>query len=169
MKKAVAAITARRTHRFAIVGVGNAAISFGVLNLAFYMLHVGKIPASIIATTCALIFSFVMNRNFVFGDHSQKAHKQAVPFVIVTITGTLLVLNTVYIITLNLLQGHEQPLIDLVHSLTGVTLHANFIDINVSTVVGAVFAMVWNYNGYRLFVFKGVKEQSNVEEESDRA
>lgn len=143
-----------RVIRFVAVGTANAAISLGVLNLMFYKFHHGKVVSSIIATSCALIFSFILNRNFVFADKSRRIHKQALPFVIVTVSGSLLVLNLVYIMALRLLNNHEQPIINIVHSLTGIDFSKNFVDINLATALGAVVAMLWNYNGYRLFVFK---------------
>lgn len=148
----------KRVLRFLVIGMCNAAISFGILNLSYYKLHQTKIVSSIIATSCALIFSFIMNRGFVFADKTKKAHQQLPSFIIVTITGSLVVLNLVYILSLQLLKGHEHLIIDPVKSLTAVSLKKSFVDINISTIIGAVVAMVWNYNGYRLFVFKGKGE-----------
>ena len=144
-----------RIARFAVVGVCNALLSFGLLNLMFYTFHQGKIVSSIVATTCALIFSFYMNRGFVFSDKNSKVRKQLPAFVIVTVTGSLLLLNLVYILSIKLLAGHEQVFISPIRALTGISFRRSFIDINVSTVIGAAAALFWNYNGYRLFVFKG--------------
>lgn len=143
--------------RFVLVGFGNAVISFGILNYCFYILDQSKIVSSVIATSCALLFSFVMNRNIVFADKSRKIHKQIVPFVIVTVSGSLLVLNAIYILMLSLLSGRETLIINVINNITGVVFSKSFIDINVSTAVGAVVAMAWNYNGYRIFVFKGAR------------
>lgn len=141
------------------MGVTNAAISFGVLNALYYGFGQGKITASIIATGLALLFSFAMNRVFVFADTSRSAHVQFIPFALVTISGSFIVLNAVYIISLQLLQGNEQPIINALQSVTGLTASASFVDINLSTVFGAIAAMFWNYNGYRLFVFKSSSGQ----------
>lgn len=143
-----------RIFRFVIVGVANATLHFSILNATFYLLNQGKLVSSIIATVCAVTFSFVMNRNFVFADKSTRAIKQLVLFIIITLTGMLLIHNAAYALTLNLLNNNEQFIVDIVHTITGVTLSNDFVDINVSTVVGAIFAMVWNYNGYKWFVFK---------------
>jgi hypothetical protein len=83
--------------------------------------------------------------------------------VVVTVSGSLLVLNGVYILSLALLKGHEAGLINLAKDLTGLKFSKSFIDINLSTVAGAVVAMIWNYNGYKWFVFKGHIEHA-VEE-----
>lgn len=152
-----------RIVRFAVVGVCNAAISFGVLNLAYYHLHQGKITSSILATSCALAFSFVMNRGFVFGDKTKRAYRQLPVFVIVTVTGSLLLLNAVYILSIRLLNGHERIITVPIHTVTGVMLSRSFVDINVATVIGAIAALIWNYNGYRWFVFKGKHSREEQE------
>ncbi len=160
-----------RIARFAATGLANAAISFGLLNLCFYHFKLSKIVASIIATSCALLFSFILNRNFVFLDKSRRARRQLVPFVLVSVSGSLVVLNLVYAGVVSILARHDQWLIGLVHSTTGITLAESFVDINLATVVGAVVAMVWNYNGYRIFVFKGAPHsllQAGVNEDGSQ-
>ena len=145
----------RRILRFAAVGAANAAISFGVLNLCFYKFEQSKILSSLIATASALIFSFALNRLFVFADRSRRVHQQFVPFAIVTISGSLIVINLVYILMLHILDGHETVLLRIIEDITRVKLSQSFLEINLSTVIGAIVAMVWNYNGYKWFVFKG--------------
>jgi putative flippase GtrA len=156
-----------RIARFVVVGVTNAAISFGLLNLCFYALGQSKIISSVIATAVALLFSFAMNRLFVFADKSRAVHQQFLPFAIVTISGSFLILNMVYIAGLRLLEGNEYIIINTVHAVTGILLAESFIDINVSTVLGAIAAMFWNYNGYRLFVFKGKKPEEHYVEANE--
>lgn len=146
-----------RIARFVVVGIANATLHFSILNASFYLLNQSKIVSSIIATIFAVMFSFVMNRNFVFADKSTRAVKQLVLFVVITLLGMLLIHNAAYAISLRLLNNNEQFIIDIVKTLTGIKLSQDFVDINVSTVIGAIFAMVWNYNGYRIFVFKDSK------------
>ena len=154
-----------RAARYVIIGLCNAAISFGILNIAFYKLHQSKILSSIIATTCALLFSFLMNRVFVFNDREKKARQQLPAFVIVTITGSILVLNIVYILSLRILSGNEELISKPIAALFGISLSSNFIDINMSTVFGAIVAMFWNYYGYKRFVFKGQRQALDVTQE----
>ena len=149
--------------RFVIIGICNAIISFSVLNIVFYKIHLSKIVASLIATTCALVFSFFLNRLFVFKDKSRKARKQIPAFIVVTISGSIVVLNLVYILSLRILKGNEHYLINSVDSILGIRLSNNFIDINLSTLIGAIVALFWNYNGYRLFVFKKVDNDATKE------
>lgn len=120
--------------------------------------------SSIIATTCALLFSFALNRSFVFADKSKRVHQQFVPFAIVTISGSLVVINIVYIIMLHVLDGHEGWIVSLLATVTRLKFSKSFVDINLSTLIGAMVAMIWNYNGYRLFVFTGQKPAKGAEE-----
>lgn len=166
MKK-ITQLLSNRIARFIVVGLANATISFGILNITFYKFHQGKIVSSIIATTCALIFSFILNRHYVFSDKSRRIHRQLALFVVVTISGSLLLLNMVYVLTLKILNGHEDQIIRLAKNISGITFTKNFIGINLSTVVGAIAALVWNYNGYRLFVFKGSKLPHEVAEDEE--
>jgi putative flippase GtrA len=153
-----------RILRFIIVGTCNALISFGLLNFSFYVLGQNKIISSLIGTSCALIFSFILNRSYVFNAKTDSARRQILPFTLVTISGSLILLNIIYYIFVTLLSGHGARLTELLNSSTGLHLEQSFIDINLSTAIGAIFALVWNYNGYRLFVFKSNNEAFNNEE-----
>ncbi|HUS25920.1 MAG TPA: GtrA family protein [Nevskiaceae bacterium] len=153
-----------RTVRFALVGIGNTAVNFAILNFAFYVLNQGKIVSSIIATSCAVAFSFALNRNFVFAHKTGKALHQLILFVVVTVSGVMLVQNAVFALGVRLLPGHETPLINLVESLAKLRLSPDFIDVNLSNAVASLAVMFWNYNGYRLFVFKQEEEQSVISE-----
>lgn len=163
IKGRLKAIVAFRVLRFVVVGVGNTALNFAILNFAFYGLHESKLVSSFIATTCAVIFSFIMNRSFVFLDKDRPA-KKLVLFIAVTVSGVLLVQNTIYAFGLHLLSHHEAGVITLVHDLIDIKLSRNFVDVNLSTVVAALFVMIWNYNGYRIFVFNGERYGNEVVE-----
>lgn len=149
----VKTIFAARLTRFVVVGLGNTALNFLVLNFAFYALHQSKLRASLIATSCAVALSFVLNRNFVFMDKTRPL-RQLVLFVLVTVGGVLVVQNSVYALGIAALRGHEAWLLG---SLRGIGLHVSrdFVDINLSNCLASLVVMVWNYNGYRWLVFKG--------------
>lgn len=155
-----------RVTRFVIVGVSNTALHFSILNFSFYVLGQSKIVSSLIATMCAVTFSFVLNRSFVFASKDTRPAQQLALFVVVTLSGMLLIHNAVYAFSLALLSNWDQQLSTILHTVLGISFSKDFIDINVSTVMGAMVAMVWNYNGYRLFVFKDKKQH---EEESETA
>jgi len=139
IKTLLSQVLSQRVLRFAIVGAFNTLVNFIILNISFYELGISKISSNIVATSCALIISFYLNRNFVF---AHKGHwlKQFLTFAIVTAIGTLAINNLVYIVALHLLKS----------------VSSDFIQINGSAVIATLFSMVWNYTGYRLIVFKKV-------------
>lgn len=146
-------LTENQKIRFGIVGISNTLLNFVVLNFAFYFLKTNKIVSSVIATICAVSISFFLNRNFVF-KHKGRSIIQPLLFVGVTLSGVLVMQNSVYALFVFILRDHSYALIEFVHSTTGIILTKDFVDINLSNLIASLFAMVWNYNGYRLFVFK---------------
>jgi len=154
--------------RFLMVGASNAVLHFSVLNASFFFLHQSKIVSSIIATIFAMTYSFILNRNFAFKSKNHHLTTQAIAFIVVTLSGMLFVHNAVYIAVLWLLEHDSIGITLAIEKITNGVLTADFIDINLSTLLGAIFAMVWNYNGYRLFVFKNHSE-ADGEKKDDRA
>lgn len=152
-----------RIARFLIVGFSNAMLHFAVLNTAFYAFDYSKIGSSIIATVCAVTYSFFLNRSFVFKnkDGQYLLLREAALFALVTLTGMLIIHNLTYAGFIAMIAGREQGLINLTKLTTGILLTKDFVDINLGTVVGAAVAMVWNYNGYRLLVFRRNKTENN--------
>lgn len=145
----------RRIVRFVLVGLSNTLVNFIILNAAFYLLGVNKIAANLIATTCALLYSFVLNRTFVFA-HTGHWLKLFIRFVTVTAAGTLLLNNAVYILALQLTGGTISiSLSRFLHGL-GLPISPDFVHINLSSVIATCFSMMWNYTGYRFIVFREV-------------
>ena len=144
--------SSHRIVRFALVGLSNTLVNFVILNAAFYLLGVHKIAANIIATSCALVYSFILNRTFVFA-HTGRWFKLFIRFAAVTAVGTLLLNNAVYIIMLQFTNGAvSTSLSRLLHGF-GLPLSPDFVHINVSAAIATCFSMVWNYVGYRFVVF----------------
>jgi len=156
-------IVAVRLGRFVIIGICNTIINFAILNFAFYGLHQGKLVSSFIATSCAVIFSFILNRNFVFLDKKRPVMKLTI-FIIVTVSGILIVQNSIYALGIFLLHNHEFGVINFIHDLTRISLSRNFVDVNLSNAVASLLVMIWNYNGYRWFVFKTQRIGNDVDE-----
>jgi putative flippase GtrA len=150
-----------RVVRFAIVGVGNTIVNFVILNFAFFRLHQNKLASSIIATSGALIISFILNRGFVFVD-KERPGKKFVLFIIVTLVGTLVVQNAIYALGTVLIHRHEYGVIALVHKLTRINMSQGFVDINLSNLIATGLTMAWNYYGYLLFVFNGKEKENEI-------
>ena len=157
MKKLIYKLTGHRFTRFLLVGFSNAALHFSVLNACFYILDASKIVASLVATICAVTYSFFLNRGFVFKAKDKNALRLVALFALVTLSGMLFIHNLTYVLSIHLLSGHEEKIAALIFAVTGQVFSNDFIDINLATVFGAIAALIWNYNGYRLFVFPNGK------------
>src|SRR6185437_13634274 len=141
-----------RLNRFLLVGAGNTAVNFIVLNIAFSSLRLDKLAASMLATSCAILFSFAFNRSFVFKDSSQPV-KKFIRFAAVAALGTLLIQTSLYgasVYALNKL---------------GWTT-SSIAQINIGNLIASLGVLLWNYNGYRLLVFKDKKHSDDPAEET---
>ena len=145
-------LIANRKIRFGLVGIGNTLFNFLILNIMFFAFGQTKIISSIIATLCAVCVSFFLNRNFVFRHHGHSLW-QPLMFAAVTLSGVLLVQNSAFALFSWLLNDWSSTLTQQAHTLTGIALSEEFVDINMSNALASLVVMVWNYNGYRLFVF----------------
>lgn len=154
MKSRVEKLWAIRIVRFVAASLLNACVSFAVLNFAIYDFHKSQLTASLIATTCTMASSFVLNRSFVFGDKEHPGRTLA-RFIIVTVSGLLLIQNSVFALSLMLLRGHEGLLL----GLTALHVNRNLLDVNVSNGLASLYTLFWNYNGYRLVVFTSKRRQ----------
>ena len=144
----------KRIFRFLIVGGTNALLHFTVLNVCFFILGQAKITSSIIATIVALTYSFFLNKNYVFRNkESAKLKKQAIRFISVTVFGMLIIHNSVFALAIWYLEGVGVNISTSLHSILQDKITIDFIIINTATIIGAIFAMFWNYNVYRFFVF----------------
>ena len=153
-----------RVTRFLLAGAVNTAVNFAVLNLAFYGLHQNKLVASLIATLCAVLCSFALNRSYVFMDKERPARKFGL-FVLVTAGGVLLIQNSVYTLCVALFHNHEAGVIASIHTVATLHFSPDFVDVNLSNLIASFVVMFWNYNGYKLFVFEGTKHSNDITEE----
>jgi putative flippase GtrA len=151
--------------RFGLAGMANTAVSFAILNLVFYGLHQGKLASVVIATSCAIALSFMLNRSFVFLD-KERATKKLGRFILVSVAGVFLIQNAVYAVCIAFLHGHESGAITAIHRLATIRLSSEFVDINLSNLLASFAVMFWNYNGYRIFVFNGERHGNRIIEDS---
>ena len=126
--------------KFALVGVLNTAIDFGILNFFIGMTGVASGAGIILINTTsfstALVNSYFWNRDWVFG---QTKKSNFLTFMLVTLIGLSINTGVVYILT-----TYIQPIL-----VTSPTLWANL-----AKVAATVLSLIWNFTGYKLIVFK---------------
>ena len=123
--------------RFVAVGLANTAIDFGIL---FTLTHAGMniIVANYISTSLALVFSFFANKHFTFRVGNRNAKREFTRFLTVTLIGLWLL----------------QPLVIWFASgLLRLLPNANIIQL-IAKIAATIVSMIWNYVGYKQFVFK---------------
>jgi putative flippase GtrA len=130
--------------RFAIIGGINTAIDFAVLNLLSWGSGIyegnGIILLNMISFTVAVINSYYMNKHWAFKDQeSGEQGKKFTLFLLVSVIGAVINTATVRIISTNI-----DPMFGLSQELW----------LNAAKVVATGLSLVWNFVGYKLFVFK---------------
>ena len=131
--------------KFCVVGVLNTAIDFGVLNLLMYFFGIFKGPEIVIfniaAFTFASINSYAFNKFWTFKDKAvevKKTSKQFFQYMAVSIVGITINTAIVYFITT------IPPLFELSPALWA----------NVAKLAATAISLMWNFIGYKFFVFK---------------
>lgn len=129
--------------RFAIVGLANTALDFGILFL-LVALGLDKIPANYISTGISFVFSFFVNKSFTFKSKSGNVKKQFAYFIVITIIGLWII----------------QPIVigGVSTLLAGTGWAAGFV-LLIAKLVATVASLIWNYLFYSRLVFKKTDEK----------
>ncbi|HEY8999614.1 MAG TPA: GtrA family protein [Candidatus Saccharimonadales bacterium] len=145
----------KRIAKFGAVGVINTLIDFVVLDILHLKFGMELILANLISTTIAMVFSFFANRTLVFKHHSERVAKQMVLFWIVTAFGLYVLQSGIIWFLGHPAHGVLNASVRLVHSAGFRDLSAAFITTNVVKLIADLITLVWNYIGYKEFVFVG--------------
>jgi putative flippase GtrA len=129
--------------KFAIVGVLNTAIDFGILNLLMWAFGIYKgswiLLFNTISFSCAVTNSYFLNKYWTFGELSRIRAGQFVKFFIISVGGALINSGIVFGITTFI-----PPAFGL-----GKELWANL-----AKVVATACSWIWNFTMYKFVVFK---------------
>jgi putative flippase GtrA len=128
--------------RFILVGILNTGIDFVVL-FALTKAGMELIFANMISTSCALAFSFFVNRSFTFGATGNK-YIQGAKFMVVTLTALWVL----------------QPIILLLGTALLVPTWGSDLSLLAAKVIATVASMIWNYLFYDRYVFTTRKASS---------
>jgi len=130
--------------RFIAVGLVNTAIDFAVLNLLSWTTGIysgsGIILLNSVAFTAAVVNSYFMNKYWTFGVRDGVKTSEVSKFLGVSLVGLGINTSLVYGIT---------TLIVLPLPQVGPALWENF-----AKAVATGASLIWNFIGYKLFVFK---------------
>lgn len=131
--------------KFAAIGFLNTAIDFGVLNLLIFLTGitkgVGIIGINSVSFLSAVTNSYFWNKGWTFQLGTQARAGEFLQFVVVTFIGLLINNSIVFAGTTWI-----SPLFGL-----DAVLWVNFVK-----AAGVVVALIWNFAGYKLIVFREV-------------
>jgi len=131
--------------KFIFVGIVNTAVDLGVFNFLIFLFGAATGVLYIFFKTfsffCAIINSYVMNKSFVFGSREDTFKKREFSlFLAVSLMGVLLNVSVAFLIyTLIYMYGNALPY---------------YVAANSGAVAGSVMVLLWNFFGYKFFVFK---------------
>jgi|GEM_PF-481319 len=129
--------------KFALVGVSNTAINFGVLNALVAITGISKgWPIYLfesIAFVCALFNSYIWNSHWSFESKNHRTTLEFVEFFLVTFIGSQINSLIVYLIA-----THVHPILNI----------SQPVWINVANIVGVLVVMFWNFFGFKMIVFR---------------
>lgn len=138
-------VLARQAKRFCIVGVVNTAVDIVVLNLLIFIAgtgHSGPLFTvfKTISFVAALLNSYWMNSKWTFAEESNGGRpsvSQGAQFIVVSVLSSVVnIASASYVATF------MTPPSELVHYWP-----------TVAALVGTVFSFVFNFVGYKFFVF----------------
>lgn len=145
----------RRVGKFGAVGVINTLIDFVLYNVIHFVLGLGLIPANIISTTTAMLFSFVMNKQVVFKKKDGSVIGQAIVFFAITAFGLYVLQNSIIHFLTDVWVTPMQLLVRVVRVIGLDTLLTDaFVVNNGAKVIATVVSLLWNYVMYKKVVFK---------------
>lgn len=134
--------------KYALVGVINTAIDFGILNFLIAITSITSGPLIIlinaVAFSLAVINSYFWNKEWVFPG-SKKA--SFVTFLIVSIIGIGINTFIVYFLTTN---------------VSPVFVKSAALWANLAKILATGASLIWNFLGYRLVVFTGTKAKATA-------
>lgn len=129
--------------KFAAIGFLNAAIDFGLINLLVTITGITKgvniIWINTISFSMATVNSYFWNKYWSFEEKSKIRFKQFIQFLVVSLIGILINDGIVFIGT---------TFIEPLYGLNAISW------VNVIKIAGAAIALLWNFIGYRMIVFK---------------
>lgn len=130
--------------KFIIIGVLNTGIDFAVLNLLMWQtgIYSGKciILLNAISFSVAVINSYFWNKFWIFrAKETTQTGKEFAQFISVTLVGMMINTAIVYSVT------------TLIPPMFGLSVE---LWANLAKIAATGISLIWNFIGYKLFVFK---------------
>ena len=151
--------TTKQAGKFIGVGISNTIVDFVVLNVLVFLglravLTIGQgqfLIANIISVSCAMVNSFIWNRRWTFGSKEKAVLPQVIKFLLITLIASYLIQQ----IVLSQLYYRFDLLDKFAEILAGIIPKTqDFFKLNISKAFAVLGAGIWNFLGYKFFVFR---------------
>jgi len=133
----------RQFAKFVVIGFVNTGIDFLVLNIEMALTGIHDGPymflLNAVSFAIATVNSYFLNRKWAFQDNSSEQGKQFSQFIAVSLVGVVINSTIVYTIT-----TYVSPIV-----IENPVLWANL-----AKVAATGISLIWNFLGYKFFVFK---------------
>lgn len=134
----------KQFSKFVIIGGLNTAIDFTILNIEMHLTGITNGPWFFLLNTIsfliAVINSYFMNKRFTFQDATRNREETKIAqFITISIIGSLI--NSTIVTTI----------VTTVHPMFGLSPE---LWANVAKLCATGISLIWNFVGYKLFVFK---------------
>lgn len=140
--------------KFGVVGILNTLVDLGIFNILIFLFGLNVKGSSYIlfkgvSFSAAVINSYILNRHFVFNDSADIVFLKKTPkkeftiFFIISVVGLLL---NVSISSFAFYLG----------SIADIPIN-HYVLANIGAITGSITVLVWNFIGYKFFVFKKQK------------
>lgn len=143
---------ASQIAKFGFVGIINTGIDFAIFNVLIYVTGIYSgiwlLVFNIVSFGVAVINSYFLNKYWAFKASGAVQSAEVFKFVSVSIIGLILNSTVVYFLGTFFILGYR-----LSASATYIYLPIGLWD-NLAKLAATAVSLVWNFIGYKLFVFK---------------
>jgi putative flippase GtrA len=129
----------------------NTGVDLLILNIAVWIFCVTEgIPYAVMKSVSfmgAVVFSYFANKHWTFNDRSTHRSKRKFShFILISLVGMLINVLTATVVVTQL----KVPLNDLLQ----IRFLTDGVWINIGALAGSAVGMMWNFAGYKFFVFE---------------
>jgi|APCry1669189034_1035192.scaffolds.fasta_scaffold36187_2 putative flippase GtrA len=140
-----------RVTRFIFVGSLNTILDYLIFNLLIFLFSLKPVEANFISTSCALGFSYFLNKRLVFKHQGIIDKRSAILFIAFTLFGIWVIQGGLIYLIVNWVQ-HTQPNLYAAHKL---------IVPDIAKIFATGASLIWNFTSYNLFVFRDPRSETS--------
>jgi putative flippase GtrA len=168
MKETLKQAAKHRVSLFACIGIVNTIIDILLLNILRIATHTTTdqrtklIVLNLVSASSVAVFSFFMNKRFVFKATHTK-HTMLAPFLLVTLSSIFILQSLVIAFSLDRFGSLARIFQDIASSFNiPILQHAtiNFYETNIAKIIATLGSMTWNYVWYNRVIFRKQSEGS---------